>query len=96
MKGMNAPLTYESYYKHEKILEIISYVVGGVAVLIAIVSMIKAESNIAFEIVTTVMFVFYSRILSYHSNSAVLYTLSGLRIAAGFNEFFPNEHRDYI
>ena len=48
MKGINAPLTSESYYGHEHILEILSYVVGGVALLIGVIAMIKAESNIAF------------------------------------------------
>ncbi len=48
MKGMNAPLYYEQYYDHEKVLYIISYVIGGAMVLIGIVAMIKAESNIAF------------------------------------------------
>lgn len=33
--------------------------------------------------------------MTFHSNPAILYTLGGLRVAEGFNEFFPSEHRDY-
>jgi hypothetical protein len=58
--------------------------------MIGIVAMIKAESNIAFEIITSVLFIFYVRILSYDSNSAILYTMNGLRVACGFNEYFSD------
>jgi hypothetical protein len=58
--------------------------------LISVVAMVKADSNIAFEIVTTVLFVFYARIMLHQDNPAILYTLSGLRVAEGFNEFFPD------
>lgn len=92
---MNAPLTYEAHYKHERIIEVISYVVGGLAFIVALVSMIKADSNIAFETVTTVLFVFYARILLHEDSPAMMYALGGLRVAEGFNEFFPDEHRDY-
>ena len=34
--------------------------------------------------------------MSYHHNPAIIYSLNGLRIAGGFNEFFPNEHQDYV
>ena len=48
MKGQNAPLTLEKYYKQEFILYIISYVIGGLSLVIGIGAMVKAESNIAF------------------------------------------------
>ncbi len=48
MRGMNAPLNYEHFYNHEYILYITSYVLGGIVLMISIIAMIKAESNIAF------------------------------------------------
>lgn len=90
MKGQNAPLTLESYYNQEFILFIVSYALGGLSLLIGIIAMVKAESNIAFELCTTVLFIFYVRILSYESNPAILYTLGGLRTASGWNDFVLN------
>ncbi len=34
--------------------------------------------------------------MTHHNNSAMLYTLGGLRVANGFNEFFTDEHRNYV
>lgn len=52
--------------------------------------MIVAESNIAFETVGTILFVFYARLMIYEANSPVLYSLGGLRFAGGYNDFFPD------